>query len=310
MFDLNRPPIYYDHMNLYNGLFAPSTTHTSNTQLERFFEKYLLERAMSVYDWTLPESYNRYYFKYVLWTFGFIALFNDKKYGQVCQQCTLKGYDLYYYPREVIITNPAFTEAKTLRVDEDAILLNLKGDFTGIMDIVQFYASQLAILYESFSVNAMQAKNTDIYGTNDKKTAEELKKATDLVLSGKPCVFVSKDLFNEDGSLTMQQFKQVKDYFGTELLDNIRCILNNFDAEVGIPTAPEKKERLISNEVNSKSYEAMTRSEMWLEDLKKECEKARKLLGIDIDVNFRYNVFDELADSNESGLIEQGGVDV
>lgn len=310
MFDLNQPPIYYDHMNLYNGLFAPSTTHTSNTQLERFFEKYLLERAMSVYDWTLPESYNRYYFKYVLWTFGFIALFNDKKYGQVCQQCTLKGYDLYYYPREVIITNPAWKDAKTLRVDEEAILLNLKGDFTGIMDIVQFYASQLAILYESFAVNAMQAKDTNIYGCADKKTAEELKKVTDLVLSGKLAVFTSKDLFNEDGSLTVQQFSQAKDFFGDTLLDCVRVILNNFDAEVGIPTAPEKRERLISNEVNSKSYEAMTRSEMWLEDLKKECEKARKLLGIDIDVNFRYNVFDELADSNESGLIEQGGVDV
>lgn len=308
MYNLMQPPFYYDHMNLYNTNFAPSTIHANDTQLAKFFEKYLLERAMSVYEWDLPDSYNRYYFKYVLFTFGFIALFNDAKYGQVCQQCTLKGYDLYYYPREVIITNPAWENAKELRIDKDCILLNLKGDFTGVLDLVQFYADQLAVLYESFGVNAMQAKNTDIYGCADKKSAEELKKTTDLVLSGKPAVFVSKDLFGEDGTLLVQQFKQAKDFFGDTLLDCVRVILNNFDAEIGIPTAPEKKERLISNEVNSKSYEAMTRSEMWLEDLKKECEKARKLLGINIDVNFRYNVFDELADSNESGF--KGGVDV
>ena len=295
-------PYFYDHRNLHNAMLSPSSIHAYNTGLERFFRKYLYERAMSVYEWKLPDSYNRYYFKWVLWSFGFIFLFNDKQFGQVCQQCTLKGYDLYYYPKQVIITNPAFTEDKNgliLDIDKDGILLNLKGDFTGIEDIVSFYSSMLAVVYESFGINAIQAKTTNIYGTSDKKTGEELKKIQDLIMSGKPAVVTSDALFNDDGKLTMQQFTESKDFLGMSLLDCVTEILHNFDAEIGIPTAnTQKKERLISGEVNSQKYESMSRSEMWLEDLKLECEKARKLLGIEIDVNFRYNVFDEMADSN------------
>ena len=306
MNNLTQPPFFYDHINLYNSLSSPSDIHAYNTSLHTFFARYLFQRAMSVYEWKLPKEYNIHYFQWVLWTFGFICLFNDKDYGQLCQQCTLEGYDIYYYPRNAIVTNPAFKKEKKLRIDKDCVVLNLMGNFTGICDLVNFYADMLAVLYESFGVNAIQAKNTDIYGCADKKTAEEMKKVTDLVMSGKPAVFTSKELFNDDGTLTAQQFKNSTEYFGSELLDNIERILKNFDTEIGIPTAPSKKERLISREISSSSYESQTRAEMWLENLKRECEKARALLGIDIDVNFRYNVFDELADTNTAIATDEG----
>lgn len=299
----NQIPFNYNYINVLNSLGDPSTVHVKNTGLSQFFKKYLMERAMSVYQWKLPKEINPYYFKWVLFTYGFICLFRDSKYGILAQQCSFEGYNIYYYPKYALITNPAFKDRTVKReIDKDCILLNLKGDFTGVYDIVSFYSDQLAILYESFGVNALQAKNTDIYGAANKKTAEELKKAFDLVLSGNPTVITSNELFNEQGEIMMQQFKTVKDYFGTEILDNITEILHNFDAEIGIPTAnTKKKERLVTDEVNSQKYEAMSRSEMWLEDLQNECKKAKKLLHIDIDVNFRYNVFDELAKVNEKG---------
>ena len=301
-FDGMNLPYFYNHINVVNSIQDPSTIHAYNTGLTRFFAKYLMERAMSVYKWTLPEEFNQYYFKWVLFTCGYIGIFNNEKFGTMCQWGTFKGYDIYYYPKKLVFTNPAWQNAIERTIGEDCVLLNLKGDFTGYGDIVSFYAEQLAVLYESFGVNALQAKNTDIYGAEDKKIAEELKKTTDLVMSGKPAVFVSKELFNEDGSLNCTQFKSPKDYFGTELLANIREILNNFDADVGIATPPEKRERLISNEVDAQASESQTRAEMYLEDLKTECKKAREMFGINIDVDFRYNIMEQKLDmTNEGG---------
>ena len=305
-------PHEYNWVNVYNRNYSPSTIHAYNTQLAEFFRKYLMERAMSVYEWKLPKEVNPYYFKWVLFRVGCIGLFNDPKLGHCALHCGLEGYDLYYYPKYMLFANPGLTEytketAVKREIGVDGILLNLKGDFTGVWDLVSFYADQLALLYESFGVNAIQAKNSNIFGAADKKIAEEMKKVTDLIMSGKPAVFSSKDLFRDDGHLNMESFSSPTDYFGTELLDNVRTILNNFDAEIGIPTAPEKRERLISDEVNSQSYEAMSRSEMWLEDLKNECKKANELLDFGIDVNFRYNVFDDTADMSEAYNDKEGG---
>lgn len=284
-------PYYYDHRNLYNSMTNPSDIHAYNVGLEKFFRKYLYERAMSVLDWKLPEEFNAYYFNWVLWCYGFIGLLDHPKFGKMCQFGTFEGYDIYYYPKYMIFNNPAFEEPTGLKreIDKTCVLLNLKGDFTGIEDICSFYSSQLAVLYESFGINAIQAKNTDIYGVPDKKTAEELKKVTDLVMSGKPATFISKDIFTPDGNLMVQQFKQPKDYFGTELLDNVNRIFKNFDDEIGIPETIDKKERVNETELNMEAQKASTRLQFWVENLKKECRKAKTILDIDIDVNIRYN---------------------
>lgn len=304
----NGLPFFYDHINLANCISEPSEIHAHNTGLKRYFYKYLIQRAMSVYQFTLPEKWNTRYFLWVLFTCGYIGILDTEEFGTICQWGTFQGYDIYYYPKRMIFTNPAFKKTEERTIDKDCVLLNLK-DMTGFSDICSFYADMLAVLFESFGINAIQAKNTDIYGASDKKTAEELKKTTDLIMSGKPAVFVSDKLFNDDGSLNCVQFKEPKDYFGTELLDNAREIISMFDHEIGIPTAPDKKERLISKEVSSQSYEATSRSEMWLENLKKDCEKARKMFNIELDVDFRYNVFDELADNNTNMTVDAEGGD-
>ena len=62
----NGAPYNYDHINSAVSRGNPSTIHCSNTGLARFFQRYLLQEAMSVFKFTLPERWNTDYFKYVL----------------------------------------------------------------------------------------------------------------------------------------------------------------------------------------------------------------------------------------------------
>ena len=65
-------PVGYGDINLYNAQFSPSTVHVKNTALQRYFRKYLLQKAISVFKWTLPEEWDEDYFKYTLYGMGYI----------------------------------------------------------------------------------------------------------------------------------------------------------------------------------------------------------------------------------------------
>ena len=49
-------PYYYDYINKQNSTVKPSTVHIHNTGLSMFFKRYLLQRAISVFKWKLPET--------------------------------------------------------------------------------------------------------------------------------------------------------------------------------------------------------------------------------------------------------------
>lgn len=64
--NVNNIPAMYGDIDLYNSSFSPSTVHVQNTALQRYFRKYLLQKAISVFKWTLPEEWDEDYFKYTL----------------------------------------------------------------------------------------------------------------------------------------------------------------------------------------------------------------------------------------------------
>ena len=63
-----------------------------------------------------------------------------------------------------------------------------------------------------------------------------------------------------------------------------------FDTDVGIPNAnTDKRERMITDEVNANNIETLTRCELWLEELQKSCKNTENMFGIDIQVDWRHD---------------------
>ena len=102
----NGIPASYDYINAANAAVSPSTVHCRNTALSQYFRRYLLQKAMSLYKWKLPEHWSKNYFLYVLYCWGYIAVVNTSKFGVIPQGCTLTGYNVFYQPTNAIITNP------------------------------------------------------------------------------------------------------------------------------------------------------------------------------------------------------------
>lgn len=292
--------ITYDYINLYNASRSPSTVHVKNTRLRNYFRKYLLQKAMSVFKWTIPEEWDKDYFLYTLYCRGFIAILETDRYGVICQDCAPGGFNLYYRPSYVIVTNPLLRDTLTLNIGTDCALLKLQPDYSSIMDIVGYYADQLALASEAMGVNLVSTKSGTVFGAESKAQAETYKKMYDNLSEGDPAVVIGKNLLNDDGTPAWFPFTQhVKElYITTDLLSDMRKIESMFDTEIGIPNAnTDKRERLITDEVNSNNVETATRSELWLETIRKGIDTANSLFGIDMSVDWRVDPQQDISDS-------------
>ena len=289
----------YDQINLYNATRSPSTVHVKNTALRLYFRKYLLQKSISVFKWTLPDEWDRDYFLYTLYCMGFISVLYTDKYGVICQQCSPGGYNLYYRPSYVIVTNPLLRDSLTLNIDSDCVLIKLQPDYSSIMDIVGYYADQLALASEALGVNLVNTKSGTVFGAESKAQAESYKKMYDNLSEGDPAVVIGKKMLNDDGTPNWFPFTQhIKEsYVASDVLSDMRKIEAMFDTEIGIPNAnTDKRERLIADEVNANNVETATRCELWLETIRKELDKANSMFNLSLSVDWRVNPKTEIAD--------------
>jgi hypothetical protein len=258
--------------------------------LARFFWRYLLQKALSVFKWDIPETWSKEYFLYILYCWGFVAVINTDKFGVIPQMCGLRGYDVFYRPTTAVVTNPLLNGIKELRIDTQCTLFKLQPDYGGIMDMVNYYADMMALCAETAGVNLLNSKLSYVFAAEDKTAAESFKKLYDKIASGEPATVIDKKLYRQDGTPAWQPFMQNvgQNYIVGDILSDMRKIESMFLTAIGIPNAnTDKKERLITDEVNANNEETKTLCELWLEQLQQVCEKTRAMFGIKISVDWR-----------------------
>lgn len=289
-YSFNGIPAFYDYINVYNSRISPSTIHI-NSQIKWYFVRQLLQEVIGLYDFRLPEDWNHDYFKYVLFVNGFISVLNTDMAGVICQHCTLSGRDIYYAPKYALITNPAFDKTYQLQIGVKCGLIKLKPDYTGVMDIVDYYSDMLALAAESAGLNLQNTKLAYVFMCADKQQAESFKKVFDQISAGNPAGFMDKKLFNDDGSPNWMMFNQNlrNTYIAGDILEDMRKWKQQFCTEVGIPNAnTDKKERLIRDEVNANTTETQTKAMLWLDTIRNGMEDNNRLFGLDLDVKLRF----------------------
>lgn len=298
---LNGIPALYDHKNLYNASFSPSTVHASNTGLSLYFQRYLLQKVFSVYEFDLPEDWDRSFFQYVMFCLGFGAVINTDKFGIIFQNAQLYGYNIYYRPTKAIITNPLLNGSRNLLIGEECEIIKLTPDYKGIYDTVLLYADMMAVLMESFGVNALNAKFSYVFAADNKAMAESMKKLYDQVASGQPSVVVDKNLFNEDNNPRWVLFDQnlKNNFIGKDIMECLDIIDNMFNTAMGINNAnTDKRERLNTLEVtvNNQSTQALT--DVILESMQESFEKVNNMFNLNLSVRKRYTMEGGLLDDD------------
>lgn len=300
-------PVFYDHENAYNSMMSPSTMHCSDTGLQWYFRRYLLQKAIAVFKWKLPKTWAKNYFLYVLYCWGYIAVVNTNKYGAIPQGCSLKGYNIFYQPTHAVIANPLLTGILEPQIGKQCTIIRLMPDYGGIMDKVNFYADILALCAETVGTNLFNSKLAYVFASANKNAAETFKKMYDSIASGEPAVFPDKNLFNDDGSPNWMMFNQdlKNSYIVSMIMDDMRKWEQKYCSDIGIPNSnTEKKERLITAEVESNDVEVKLWADLALESLKESVEDTRNMFGYnpeELDVEWRFKEEMEVDDESNNG---------
>ena len=308
-------PFNYEQINILHGMYSPSPVKNRNNKSFDYFFRSLFQRATSVFEWEVPDEWNgttKDFFLYCLFRFGYVAIFNHEKFGMCFQPCGLKGIDFYYQPTNVLIANKALKQTLDLELHKEAELLKLTPDLRGIWDILDFYAAKLSTLDNAIDMSLVNNKFAFFLGARNKTAGQALKKMLDLVNKGEPAVIWDMKLLNDptDKDVPFQEWKRehLKDsYLTTDQLLDFHTIMNDFDAEVGIPTIPyQKKERLVSDEANAKQADGKARSVVWYETIQATLEQVKKLYpDIKLDCKMRYETEGEGGEvdvNNESNI--------
>lgn len=301
-------PFYYDYINTYDSTQQPANMHILNTQTGRFYQRYLLKKALAVFKWTLPAWWDENYFLYVLYCRGYAAIFNSEKFGVIPQECGLKGYNVFYRPTDVIIANPLLTDIRSLSIGKEAVLMQLQPDYCGVLDLCGHYAEKMALASSAINQNLWHTKISTVFFAGSDAEQQSIKKAYDRMTDGDPMIVVNKNLRDADGNLKYEVFnRDVKQsYVIDQLIADLRKIEAEFDTRIGVPNAnTDKKERLITDEVNANNVETHILADMWMDSIQDGIRQIKDLFGVEIKCEWRYGDGD-LGSSVPMGYVSTG----
>ena len=296
-------PFNYETINIAAGSYNPSPVKAYNNKAFAFWARSLFQRALSNVEIKLPEYWNGTifdFFCYCLFKFGYVAVFDDAKFGKVFQPASLGGYDFYYSPTYAIISNPALPKSLQLSIGNAKVdgsdgvceILKLTPDYYGIYDIVEHYAAKLAELDSGIDMSLINNKFAFFLGAKNKSMGESLKKMMDKISKGEPLVIFDSKMADDPNSkdVPWQSWERdlKKTYITTEQLADFKTILHQYDSEIGIKTLPiEKKERMIDAEARATDDDAISRSELWIRTFNESAKAVNERFGLNISMKRR-----------------------
>lgn len=305
------PTYDYNFINMYLAQRQPTQYHCTDTALTAFYARYLLQKCISVFEFDgIPENWSKSYFQYVLFCRGFVAVINTDRWGIIPQECGLSGYNVFYQPRTAIITNPLIQSGKIREpeIHKQCELIRLQPDYGNIMDIVLTYADLMALCLQTAGISMVNSKLAYVFRAEDKAAAETFKKAYDKIASGEPMVVINKRLFNEEnGTPTWDYFMQNvgQNYIADRVLDDMKKIEDRFNTDIGIPNAnTQKRERLISDEVNANNVDVQSKIMLWLDTMQNDIGLVNDMFNLDLSVKYRYEGGPDGRNTVNDGIIQ------
>jgi len=282
--------MYYTYGGIYQ---APPYLNNDPNASMNYWQRSLLQRLTALIDFeNLPERSEKQYgwdkdaLKYGLFMIGFLAVFRSKTYGVVPQPGTLTGYSLQYQPSGVMVATPYFQFTRPLTLGVEAELIKLAPDYTGVFDIITKYAAELKEIDTSIRSAARNSRLAYALVAAGDKGARTMQAIREKIINGDDVIIDEKVMRNKQDPTTPPWFEFDRDlkanYILGDLLDARRTTLVDFYREIGVRMLDDKKERMITSEVDAGNAETFIRSEVWIETLKESCGKVNDMFGTNI----------------------------
>lgn len=282
--------------------------------------------CISMFEWqNLPQSMNARFIEMCLFYNGQAALLYDDDYGYINTMAADGGYiNIYGLPTEVQCYSYRYNQRRSLYMTdtgaekgEECILVLNNYERIPTCSTIYLFARRLAEAQRTADVN-IKAQRTPILITTDQKQLFTLKKMYEEYDGNTPAIFADKNQITPDA---LKAIKTDAPYIAQHIMDYKREIWNEFLTFMGISNLSEKRERMISNEVDSNNELVNLNLQALLIPRKEACKQFNEKYGLAgdkaIDVKVRsdlYNIVKQFEsvteeyrdDVRREELIEEG----
>lgn len=276
--------------------------------------------CLSMFEWqNLPPSMNARFIEMCLYYQGQAALLYDNDYGYINTMASDGGYiNIYGLPTEVMCYSYRFNQRRSLFMTDtgeekgkECILVMNNYERVPTQATVTLFAARLAEAQRTADVN-IKAQRTPILITTDQKQYFTLKKMYEEYDGNTPAIFADKNLISPDA---LKALKTEAPFICNDIYQYKREIWNEFLTFMGIQNLSEKRERLITGEVDSNNELLNLNLQALLIPRKEACKQFNDKYGLmgnkAIDVRVRsdlYNVvkqFESITDDYRGALKEE-----
>lgn len=278
-----------------------------------FYLKILFEKCLGIFKYyNLPESLPAEEIEKRLIWFGFCGVFNHSKFGIVCADGGLSGYDQYYRPTEFLYAQPVLKSGTKKIGDDCVIIYNTQSDVInpyGFQELIRRYARLLADIDSSIDIQIINTRATKLNSVADDLTAKSVNICMDALERGESYTV------NRNSILDNWQTKDWNTAHPEQLeklIDAKQSILNAFLEEIGVKSINEKRERMVTNEVSADNQLLMVNTDDLLYKRKMGVKQVNDMFGTDIKVELNdiYNVSKNIniIGGNDNGISEDIGI--
>lgn len=256
--------------------------------------------ALSMFEWqNLPSSMNARFIELCLFYIGQAALLYDDTYGYINTMAADGGYiNIYGLPTEIQCYSYRFNKRRSLYMTDtgeekgkECILVMNNYERIPTCSTVNLFAYRLAEAQRTADVN-IKAQRTPVLITTDQKQYFTLKKMYEEYDGNTPAIFADKNVITPDALKTL---KTDAPYVAQDIMDYKREIWNEFLTFMGISNLSEKRERMISNEVDSNNELVNLNLQALLIPRKEACKQFNEKYGLmgdkAIDVKVRSDLY-------------------
>ncbi len=259
-----------------------------------FYFKYLLGKLDKIFKWeNLPETVDEQYLNTALFLEG-NAVWTTKMDNKVRVFSGKIGGEpnIYYSPTIYTVANPIVGSAN-LKIDEDCIVMyntsndkhyNFLPKIAGLFQLIHQTATLLADNIVSINTAQINSRVHTIVTTESETTRNSAEVYLKRLYSGKPWSALSEDMLAAIHVNPVSSASSTNNI--AQLISLHQYIMADFYNAVGIKTNPvNKKERLITGEIDSvDSYLAINLEEM-LNSRQEAVEKINKKYNLNISVS-------------------------
>ena len=250
-----------------------------------YYKHMLLEKCLGMFKYEgCPDSLPQDQIERRLITDGYAVIFKHPKYGIVTAPAALYGKDMYFMPNECTYTQVVLGSGN-LKIGKDCVVVyNSQADQyapQGLWQLICRYARMLADVDSSIENMIINTRTQKMGYAKSPSAAAALDEAINDMYNGKPAK-IKMNTFIEMVKTMDWNDTQNAGVNIDKMLSSKTKILADFLQEIGVKTAFEKNERLITSEVAANDQLLTINTDDMEYCRMRDFEKVNKMFGLNI----------------------------